>query len=70
MEFIKLRGCIDGLDSGIAEEVGSCHVITQATYFMPVEKGLTFFQGDIMKDCTLLEKVELNAFRPSTPSNP
>jgi len=40
-------------------------------YIVPIEKPLTLFQHDKRKeDCTLLGKVKLNAFRPSTSSNP
>jgi len=40
-------------------------------YIVPIEKRLTIFRGDERKeDCTLLGKVKLNAFRPSTSSNP
>ena len=46
-------------------------MIAQAMYILPIEKCLTLFQGDERKeDCTILEKVKLNAFRPSTSSNP
>ena len=58
-------------DTFTSEEVGSGHVITQAVYIVPIEKRLMLFQGDERKeDCTLLGKVKLNAFRPSTSSNP
>ena len=61
----------DAKERPTPEEVGSGHVITQAMYIVPIEKRLTLFQGDERKeDCTLLGKVKLNAFRPSTSSNP
>ena len=57
--------------SGNPEKVGSGHVMAQAVYIVPIEKCLTLFQGDERKeDCTLLGKVKLNAFRPSSSSNP
>ncbi len=46
-------------------------MIAQAVYIVPIEKHLTLFRDDERKeDCTLQGKVNLNAFGPSTSSNP